>query len=244
MIVEHLSYSYKPDQPLILQDIHFSLPESFFLVVLGPSGSGKSTLLRLLSGLNQPTSGSIKLNLSANSKMSFVFQEPRLVPWRTIEENLKLPIELSNGKISDDLILSVLKKVNLKPETKALFPAELSGGMKMRVSLARALLTGPELIFFDEPFAALDEVNRIKLTSDLAGLYKDRSCRKMIYVTHNFTEAAFLATHVLIISKSGTVQSFTGLNKDPSISSDGSENSAELKKTIELLRLGFMAGQT
>lgn len=242
MKIENLSYSYQSSSPPVLNQINLELPDSYFLTILGPSGSGKSTLLRLIAGQDLPSTGSLSTGLTPNQIMSFVFQEPRLIPWRTVSENLSLPSELSKRKVSSSNIEQALHQVNLSTETKDLYPSELSGGMKMRVSLARALLTKPDLILFDEPLAALDELNRLRLIYELAQIYHQNVCRKMIYVTHNFTEAALLGTHCLVLNKKGQTQFFKDLKKSPCKETENLENNTDLQLVIQTLRTSFSEG--
>jgi NitT/TauT family transport system ATP-binding protein len=172
-----------------------------FLALLGPSGCGKSTLLRLIAGLDQPDAGRIVDN--DPSRLSYVFQDASLMPWRTVLANVLLPLELTDGMDEDAVTcaMQLLETVGLAQAADR-FPSELSGGMKMRVSLARALITRPRLLLLDEPFAALDEFTRQHLDQHLQQLWLDRRMT-VIFVTHSITEAVFLADRVVVLSPKG-----------------------------------------
>ncbi len=164
-----------------------------FVSLLGPSGCGKSTALRLIAGLNAPTSGTVRVArpaVTANGAhpVGFVFQEPTLMPWTSVRENVRLPLKLAHVPFAQSKarVEEALAQVGLS-EFAAAYPRELSGGMKMRVSLARALVTDPDILLMDEPFAALDEITRFRLNNDLLELW--RSLRKtVIFVTHSVFE--------------------------------------------------------
>ncbi|NBW80746.1 ABC transporter ATP-binding protein [bacterium] len=172
------------------------------IAFLGPSGCGKSTLLNLISGLLSPTSGRVNRNLEAE-KISFVFQEPSLIPWKTVRENLELVGDLISQSENrmNDLLLSLLHRVGLSDRENS-WPDELSGGMKMRVALARALVNSPHLILLDEPFSALDDVTRTRLQDDILALQRE-SAIAYILVTHNIEEAVRMCDRILVFSRSG-----------------------------------------
>src|SRR6202049_1669663 len=176
-----------------------------FVSLLGPSGCGKSTALRLIAGLAAPSSGAVSVShrtgeARARHAIGFVFQEPTLMPWTSVRENVRLPLKLAhapfaeaNARISD-----VLMQVGLAEVADA-YPRELSGGMKMRVSLARALVTDPDILLMDEPFAALDEITRFRLNNDLLALW--RKLRKtVIFVTHSVFESVYLSQRVVVMT--------------------------------------------
>jgi NitT/TauT family transport system ATP-binding protein len=177
-----------------------------FVSLLGPSGCGKSTALRIIAGLGDTTSGTIDWPSSRiNSKglpdgdISFVFQEPTLMPWTTVFGNVYLPLKLrgiSKHGAYDD-ILAALDRVGLKDFADA-YPRELSGGMKMRVSIARALVTKPKLLLMDEPFAALDEITRQKLNDDVLRLWRETGIT-VIFVTHSVFESAYLSNRIIVM---------------------------------------------
>jgi NitT/TauT family transport system ATP-binding protein len=176
-----------------------------FVSLLGPSGCGKSTALRLIAGLNAPTSGSLhverpKATARGSHPVGFVFQEPTLMPWTTVRENVRLPLKLAHVRPidADARIDTALAQVGLSEFAHA-YPRELSGGMKMRVSLARALVTDPDILLMDEPFAALDEITRFRLNNDLLALW--RGLRKtVIFVTHSVFESVYLSQRVLVMT--------------------------------------------
>lgn len=180
-----------------------------FVAFIGPSGCGKSTLLRLIAGLDAPSEGSVRVDSESsvsttikNTKKSiaFVFQDAHLLPWRTVLDNAALPLELAgiNRKERRARAREALSDVGLSnAETR--MPAELSGGMRMRVSIARALVTHPSLLLMDEPFGALDELTRNRLDEKLLALWEERKMT-VLFVTHSISEAVFLAQRVLVFS--------------------------------------------
>ncbi len=172
-----------------------------FVSLLGPSGCGKSTALRLIAGLINPTSGHINWAQPRDSgDLGVVFQEPTLMPWSTVAENVWLPLRLagrSRREAGTD-ITDALRLVGLEDFAGA-YPRELSGGMKMRVSIARALVTHPRLILMDEPFAALDEITRFRLNNDLLALKARIGCT-VIFVTHSVFESVFLSDRIVVMA--------------------------------------------
>jgi NitT/TauT family transport system ATP-binding protein len=176
-----------------------------FVSLLGPSGCGKSTALRLIAGLSRPTSGAVQVASRTDARggehaIGFVFQEPTLMPWASVAENVRLPLKLKHVSAAEAKarVDAALAQVGLAEFTKA-FPRELSGGMKMRVSLARALVTDPDILLMDEPFAALDEITRFRLNNDLLALW--RGLRKtVIFVTHSVFESVYLSQRVIVMT--------------------------------------------
>ncbi|MFN3720189.1 MAG: ABC transporter ATP-binding protein [Rhizobium rhizophilum] len=189
-----------------LTDMTLTVNGGEFLSLLGPSGCGKSTALRIIAGLGDTTTGTIDWPSSRiNSKglpegdISFVFQEPTLMPWATVFGNVYLPLRLrgiSKSAAKTD-ILAALDRVGLKDFVEA-YPRELSGGMKMRVSIARALVTKPKLLLMDEPFAALDEITRQKLNDDVLRLWRETGIT-VIFVTHSVFESAYLSNRIIVM---------------------------------------------
>jgi NitT/TauT family transport system ATP-binding protein len=169
-----------------------------FLALLGASGCGKSTLLRLIAGLDRPTRGT--LTGQRGGTVGFVFQDPTLMPWADALTNARLALDLARvpRDQADRRARAALDAVGLGGFETAL-PAELSGGMRMRVSLARALAPEPQLLLLDEPFAALDEITRFKLNDDLRAIWRERRCT-ILFVTHSVFESAYLATRVAVMS--------------------------------------------
>jgi len=184
-----------------LRRMNLTVNEGDFISLLGPSGCGKSTALRLIAGLMRPTAGRIAWEGEVGADaLGVVFQEPTLLPWATVAKNVALPFKLhgqSYGAVKDR-VEEVLALVGLERFAGA-YPRELSGGMKMRVSIARALVTKPRLILMDEPFAALDEITRQKLNNDLLEL-KARTGSTVIFVTHSVFESVFLSDRILIMA--------------------------------------------
>jgi len=173
-----------------------------FVSLLGPSGCGKSTALRLIAGLATPSRGTVRVAASRPHKqeIGFVFQEPTLMPWASVAGNVALPLKLAHVARGerDDRVAQALAKVGLSEFAHA-FPRELSGGMRMRVSLARALVTDPDILLMDEPFAALDEITRFRLNNDLLTLW--RTLRKtIVFVTHSVFESVYLSQRVLVMT--------------------------------------------
>ena len=191
---------------LALKDMSLDVGRGEFLSLLGPSGCGKSTALRIIAGLGAPSSGSIdwptsKINARGlpEGDVGFVFQEPTLMPWQTVFGNVYLPLRLQRVSKAQARgpIMEALASVGLADFADA-YPRELSGGMKMRVSIARALVTKPKLLLMDEPFAALDEITRQKLNDDVLRLWK-QSGVTVIFVTHSVFESAFLSNRIVVM---------------------------------------------
>jgi NitT/TauT family transport system ATP-binding protein len=185
-----------------LGPIDLDVRKGEFVSLLGPSGCGKSTALRLIAGLSAPTSGTVRVvnRGQAGHSIGFVFQEPTLMPWTSVRENVRLPLKLARvpREKADARAGDALAQVGLADFADA-YPRELSGGMKMRVSLARALVTDPDILLMDEPFAALDEITRFKLNNDLLALW--RNLRKtVVFVTHSVFESVYLSQRVIVMT--------------------------------------------
>jgi NitT/TauT family transport system ATP-binding protein len=201
--IELANVSKKYDR-LILDNLSLSVAKGEFLSILGPSGCGKSTVLKLISGLTPATSGSILVDgmtpKNARETVAFIFQDPTLLPWRTVRANAGLGLELE--RVSRDKreakVDSLLELVGLSDAARA-YPRELSGGMKMRLSIARALATGPRLLLMDEPFAALDEMTRDRMNEELLRL-RDEQKWTVVFVTHSVSEAVFLSTRIVVLA--------------------------------------------
>jgi NitT/TauT family transport system ATP-binding protein len=181
-----------------------------FVALLGPSGCGKSTLLRMIAGLDRPTSGSVALESQARelnydarrrSSIAYVFQDAHLLPWRSVLRNVMLPLELMgiSAREREESAMTMLEQVGVADFASS-YPAQLSGGMRMRVSLARALVTQPQLLLLDEPFAALDEITRQQLDEQLRHLWLSRAMT-VVFVTHSINEAAFLAERAIVFTR-------------------------------------------
>jgi NitT/TauT family transport system ATP-binding protein len=182
-----------------LAGLDIDVREGEFLSLLGPSGCGKSTVLRLLAGLTSPTRGAIEWR-DARPALGFVFQEPTLMPWSNVAANVWLPLRLAGFSRAGarPRIDEALDRVGLAGFADA-YPRELSGGMKMRVSIARALVMRPQVLLMDEPFAALDEITRSKLNDDLVAL-KCSLGATVVFVTHSVLESAYLSTRIIVMA--------------------------------------------
>ncbi len=183
-----------PNGTVALAGASLSVGAGEFVALLGPSGCGKSTLLRLIAGLDRPDQGSVTWDTPP--RLGFVFQDPTLLPWATALENVRLPLRLSSTPGQQQRATEALAQVGLAGFETAR-PRELSGGMRMRVSIARALATEPTVLLMDEPFAALDEFTRHALQHDLRA---QQAGRTIIFVTHSIYEAAYLASRVVLMS--------------------------------------------
>ncbi|WP_420134729.1 ABC transporter ATP-binding protein [Rhodopseudomonas sp.] len=188
-----------------LGPIDLAVGRGEFVSLLGPSGCGKSTALRLIAGLAAPSSGSIEVAGEARPPrgghaIGFVFQEPTLMPWASIAANVALPLALAHTPKDETAgrVAAALARVELQDFADA-YPRELSGGMKMRVSLARALVTDPDILLMDEPFAALDEITRFRLNDDLLALWRDLG-KTVLFVTHSVFESVYLSQRVVVMS--------------------------------------------
>jgi NitT/TauT family transport system ATP-binding protein len=181
-----------------LEPTGISVAPGEFVSLIGPSGCGKSTLLRMAAGLLQPSSGAV--TRSPDVRLACVFQSPTLMPWADVAHNVRLPLDLDGirGSEADARVAEALRTVGLS-EFAAALPRELSGGMQMRVSIARALVTRPALLLMDEPFGALDEITRARLDRELLALWRSQGLG-VLFVTHSLYEAVFLSTRVLVMS--------------------------------------------
>jgi len=185
-----------------LGPVDLKIREGEFVSLLGPSGCGKSTLLRIIAGLDVPSTGSVTVDARVQSSrgIGFVFQEPTLMPWASVRDNVRLPLRLTGDASGASLARAddLLARVGLSEFADA-FPRELSGGMKMRASLARALVTDPDILLLDEPFAALDEITRFRLNNDLLTLWRDLR-KTVVFVTHSVFESVFLSQRVIVLT--------------------------------------------
>lgn len=200
--VDHVGKVY-PNGARIIEDLSLRAETGEFVSLIGPSGCGKSTLLRMLAGLSTLTSGAITVDgmtpVNAREIASFVFQDATLLPWRNVRRNVELALELDGRPRSERAprIDEMLQLVGLGEVGKS-YPRQLSGGMKMRVSIARALATSPRLLLMDEPFGALDEISRNRLNEELLRLRAEQMWTTF-FVTHSVSEAVFLSTRILIM---------------------------------------------
>ncbi len=219
-----------------LHEVTAQFDTGSFTALVGPSGCGKSSLLRLLAGLEQPVTGSV--TGLAQSDIGFVFQEPTLMAWRSVADNITLPLKIEGHEPReiDKRLDEALQLVGLTDFAEAL-PRQLSGGMKMRVSLARALAKRPPVLLMDEPFAALDELTRFRLDDDLRAIWQQQSCT-IVFVTHSVTEAAYLAERALVMQAGRLQQEIT---IDQSARDDGFRSSRVFAQASAALSqaLGF-----
>jgi len=190
-----------------LDGIDLDIHRGEFLSLLGPSGCGKSTLLRIIAGLSEPSSGVRRLSLAIDrtgkippGRIGFVFQDPTLMPWSTVVDNVLLPFRLAGriGSGERKRAVAEIQSVGLAGFERA-YPRQLSGGMRMRVSIARALVTDPDLLLLDEPFAALDEITRMALNDDLMRLWESRR-PTVVFVTHSVFESVYLSTRIAVMT--------------------------------------------
>lgn len=190
-----------PGDVVALRDMSLQVNQGDFISLLGPSGCGKSTVLRLIAGLLGSDSGSITWQGGQrDGDLGMVFQAPTLMPWARVIDNVFLPLRLRGESFRHHKqeLMHTLELVGLEQFASA-YPRELSGGMKMRVSIARALITRPRLILMDEPFASLDEITRLKMNSELLSLQEQIGCT-VVFVTHSVSEAIFLSNRVIVMA--------------------------------------------
>jgi len=196
-----------PNGTQALLPVDLKIAEGEFITLLGPSGCGKSTLLKMVAGMLEPTDGRLLVWRKpvqqideSGRKMAFVFQSPTLMPWASVQTNVRLPLDLAGvpRKEADARVAEALDLVGLDKFAGAL-PRALSGGMQMRVSIARGLVTQPDLLLMDEPFGALDEITRHKLDADLLDLWRKKKLT-VIFVTHSIHEAVFLSSRVIMMA--------------------------------------------
>jgi NitT/TauT family transport system ATP-binding protein len=189
-----------------LDGLDLDVREGEFLSLLGPSGCGKSTALRIIAGLSEPSSGTVTWRDGTGPRrgpgeaLGFVFQEPTLMPWTTVFGNVLLPLKLAGAEraAAAPRVMEALSRVGLADFADA-HPRELSGGMRMRVSIARALVTAPRVLLMDEPFAALDEITRFKLNDDLVALWRELGMT-VVFVTHSVFESVFLSGRIVVMT--------------------------------------------
>lgn len=184
-----------------LKNLNLTINPGEFVSFVGPSGCGKSTLLRIIAGLTSHSSGTIQWRYRTDQEnLAFVFQEPALMPWSTVSGNVRLPLKLAGRpkKAVDSAIKEALQLVGLESFAKS-YPRQLSGGMKMRVSIARALVTSPKVLLMDEPFGALDDITRTQLNVELLSLWSQQRWT-ILFVTHNIYEAVYLSNRVVVMA--------------------------------------------
>jgi|SRR5271169_6420187 len=194
-----------PNGTTALAGLDLDVRQGEFVSLLGPSGCGKSTALRIIAGLSEPSSGTVEwrqqdAHPGSESRIGFVFQEPTLMPWTSVFNNVLLPLKLKGiaGDKAGASVTAALDRVGLQGFAQA-YPRELSGGMRMRVSIARALVTEPDLLLMDEPFAALDEITRFKLNNDLLDVWHALRTT-VVFVTHSVFESVYLSSRVVVMA--------------------------------------------
>jgi NitT/TauT family transport system ATP-binding protein len=240
-----------PNGTQALAGLDLEVRDGEFLSLLGPSGCGKSTALRIIAGLGEPTNGAVEwapnaAQAQSGSRIGFVFQEPTLMPWTDVFNNVRLPLKLGGvpANKAGDRVRAALERVGLQNFSRA-YPRELSGGMRMRVSIARALVTEPALLLMDEPFAALDEITRFKLNDDLLATWQALRTT-VVFVTHSVFESVYLSSRIAVMApRPGRV--FTELAIDAPYPRDGNfRTSAEYaglcRQTSEALAGAMAAG--
>ena len=190
-----------PRGTVALDGFNLDVGDGEFVSLLGPSGCGKSTALRIIAGLSAPSAGAVQWPMGdAAGKIGFVFQEPTLMPWADVAANVRLPLKLAHADPGEAnaAVARILTSVGLS-DFAASYPRELSGGMKMRAAIARALVTSPRLLLMDEPFAALDEITRFKLNNELLALWQALR-RTVVFVTHSVFESVFLSQRIVVVT--------------------------------------------
>jgi len=204
----------------VLKKISFDIEEGEFVSILGPSGCGKTTLLKILGGLIQPSRGTLVIKGGSvkiareRREFGFVFQKPVLLPWRTVLENTRLPLEILGRSDAPEMPANLLKLVGLE-RFGNFYPNELSGGMQQRVAIARALSFEPSILLMDEPFGALDEVTRDRLNLELLRIWKKEksTISSILFITHSVPESVFMSDKVIVLSdRPGSVQQIVDID--------------------------------
>lgn len=221
-------YEDPPEKVVALKDISFHVNEGEFLCIVGPSGCGKSTLLRMIAGLDHPSSGQIRfrgdLLTAPHSKISMVFQSFALLPWRTVAQNVEFGLEIQGRpkREREDVSMRLLEMVGLQG-SEHLYPKQLSGGMKQRVGIARALAIDPEVVLMDEAFSAIDEFTAEALRAEVSEIHRETG-KTFLLVTHNLPEAIELADRILVLSsRPARVKSIVGVDLERPRESTDSE---------------------
>ena len=250
--VSHVSLTFETADGKVdaLSDVSLQIADGEFVSFIGPSGCGKTTMLRVIADLQQPTSGTLLVNgMSAEQarlgrRYGYVFQAPALFPWRTIEKNLKLPLEIMGFSDSEQRLRAAryLALVNLTGFERK-FPWQLSGGMQQRVSIARALSFDPALLLMDEPFGALDEIVRDHLNEQLLQLW-DKTGKTVLFVTHSIPEAVFLSTKIVVMSpRPGRIIDIIDCNF-PRVRNLEIRETPEFLRIAQRVRVGLRAGHS
>lgn len=215
--IEDLSKTFHEGKKEVkaLQNVSFSVEKQEFVAVLGPSGCGKTTLLKIIAGLMQPTEGKVVYREGEKLErgdIGFVFQNYALFNWKTVEENLKTAQRMAGAEVSPDGAEEYLKMVGLEDFSES-YPGELSGGMRQRLGVARALVYDPDLVLMDEPFGALDELTKERLYSRFEEIL-EKTDKTVVYVTHDIEEAYLFADRLLVFSETGNIADEINLNSE------------------------------
>ena len=245
-----LTFETQTEPVHALSDINLKVEPGDFVSLIGPSGCGKTTLLRVIADLEKPTSGSITIEgkypqqARLDKLYGYVFQTPALLPWRNIESNIHLPLEMSGYSKAEQKKLSqeYLSLVSLSGFEKK-YPWQLSGGMQQRVSIARALSFSPDMLIMDEPFGALDEITRDRLNEELLRLW-EQTQKTVVFVTHSIPEAVFLSTKIVVMSaRPGKIIDVIETNFPKDRNLDIRE-SKEFLKVSQIVREGLKEGHS
>ena len=234
--VKNLSFGYHPNEAVV-NGLSLDLKKGEIISLLGPSGCGKSTVLRLVADLLKPKEGSIEF--SDQQKVAFVFQDHALMPWANVLDNVALPQKL-NGDVDTQLQKEALSSVGMG-EFEDRFPAQLSGGQRMRVSIARALAAAPSVLLMDEPFAALDEVLRFQMNELILDL-RDSNQFSVLFVTHSLYEAAYLSDKIAVMG-SGQIAGWVNPVLDRSLTPEEQRSSPEFLSAVKELGVLMKAGK-
>ncbi|SHH52718.1 NitT/TauT family transport system ATP-binding protein [Anaerosphaera aminiphila DSM 21120] len=224
------------DDTVALQNINLDIKNGEFISIIGPSGCGKSTLLRIIGGLDSPTSGTLTYSGEENPELGFVFQDSVLLPWKNVEENAGFPLKIKKieTKKNMDNLDNLLELAGLADFKKSL-PRELSGGMKQRVSIVRALSYDAPLLLMDEPFGALDAITRDHLNIELLKIW-DKTKKTVLFVTHSIEEATFLSDKVIVMtSRPGQIKEIVDIDL-PRPRNEETRNSTDFSKYNQYLR--------
>jgi len=233
--VEARNLGKRYDETVVFEDLNFGIERGEIFCLLGPSGCGKTTLLHLIAGLEEPTDGGVYFEgdrvEGPDYRRGVVFQDPHLYPWRTVRENIEFGPDVRGEEADDDHVDDLISMIGLE-EFEDSKPSELSGGMAQRVSLARTLANGPDLLLLDEPFSALDELTKMELQDELLELVEALDLT-VVFVTHDIDEAVYLGDRVAVMGSEGEgIRSIVGVDLE-----DGRDSDRFTEKRREIFRL-------